>query len=203
MKGQGYNAALVGVAQSDMIAGPYEYLHSFRPNGHDSRDMTVYQKPDGTAYLVYASEVNFVLRVAQLRDDYLGVTEKDEKLFRRHREAPAIFPHNGRLYMITSACTGWAPNRSELHLADSIWGPWEHVGDPTRGDDAGTTFGSQSTYVIPVQGRENAFIYVGNRWRPGQLHTSEHIWLPIELPADGHPYFRWHDRWDLSVFDRR
>ncbi len=204
LKGEGYGSALVGVASSDTIEGPYQYHHSFRPNGHDSRDMTVYRKPDGTAYLVYASDVNFDLRVAQLTEDYLGVTERDELLFRRHREAPALFPYNGRLYLLTSACTGWNPNAPQLHVADSIWGPWEHLGNPGRGEGAGTTFYSQSTYVIPVAGKEDAFIYVGNRWRPGRLNTSPHVWLPIDLP-DGaneeHPTFRWHDAWDLSYFE--
>jgi hypothetical protein len=201
LKGQGYKAALIGVATSDSIAGPYTYQRSFQPNGHDSRDMTVYQASDGSAYLVYASEVNLVLRAAQLTDDYLGVTERDELLFRRHREAPAIFEYRNRFYMITSACTGWKPNRSELHVADSIFGPWEHLGDPFRGKGSETSFDSQSTFVLPVAGRENAFIYVGNRWRPGQLSTSPHVWLPIELPAGGQPAIRWRGEWDLSWFD--
>jgi hypothetical protein len=32
LKGQGYRAALTGVAVSDKVAGPYEYLRSLRPN---------------------------------------------------------------------------------------------------------------------------------------------------------------------------
>lgn len=204
LKGQGYSAALVGVATSETVDGPYEYRHSFRPNGNDSRDMTVYRKDDGSAYLVYASEVNLVLRAAELTDDYLGVTENDELLFRRHREAPAVFEYDDRLYMITSAATGWRPNAPELHVADSIWGPWEHVGNPGRGEGAETSFYSQSTYVIPVEGKDDAFIYVGNRWRPGELNTSPHVWLPVDLPSgdEEHPSFRWHDHWDLGYFDR-
>lgn len=205
LKGQGYGAALVGVAQSDSITGPYQYVRSFRPNGHDSRDMAVFQAEDGKAFLVYASEVNLVLRAAELTADCLGVTERDEPILSRHREAPAIFAHAGRLYMITSGCTGWSPNASEIHVADTIWGPWTFLGNPALGDEAGTTFESQPTYVLPVQGREDAFVYVGNRWRPKELHRSEHVWLPIELPTDegSFPVFRWRDRWDLSIFPER
>lgn len=205
LKGQGYGAALVGVAESDSITGPYQYVRSFRPNGHDSRDMTVFQAEDGKAFLVYASEVNLVLRAAELTADCLGVTERDEPILSRHREAPAIFAHAGRLYMVTSGCTGWAPNASEIHVADTIWGPWTFLGNPALGDEAGTTFGSQPTSVLPVQGREDAFVYVGNRWRPKELHRSEHVWLPIELPTDegSFPVFRWRDRWDLSIFPER
>jgi hypothetical protein len=201
LKGQGYRAARVAVAQSPTIAGPYQFVSSFRPNGHDSRDMTVFQRADGSAYLVYASEVNLVLRAAQLTDDYLGVTERDELLFRRHREAPALFEHGGRIYMITSACTSWDANAAQLHVADSVFGPWEHLGNPAKGEGANKTFYSQPAFVFPVHGREGAFIYVGDRWRPGDLINSPHVWLPLDLPKEGHPELRWQSRWDLSVFD--
>ena len=32
LKGQGYKAALTGVAVSDNITGPYKYIRSLRPN---------------------------------------------------------------------------------------------------------------------------------------------------------------------------
>jgi hypothetical protein len=198
---QGYRAARVGVAQSDNIKGPYEFVRSMRPNGHDSRDMTVFKDEDGTAYLIYASEVNFMLRAAQLTDDYLDVTERDEGLFRRHREAPAIIRHNGKLFLFTSACTSWDANPAALHLADSIWGPWEHLPNPAKGDGGNKTFYSQPAHILPIAGKENAFIYIGDRWRPGNLINSPHVWLPIEWGEDGLPFFRWHDQWDLSVFE--
>ena len=43
-------AALVGVAVSKHPAGPYKYLRSFRPDGEESRDMTLFQDDDGKAY---------------------------------------------------------------------------------------------------------------------------------------------------------
>ena len=41
-----------------------------------------------------------------------------------HNEAPAIFKKDGTYWMITSGCTGWAPNAARLFSAPSIWGPW-------------------------------------------------------------------------------
>jgi hypothetical protein len=203
LKGRGYGAGHVGVAVSDTVTGPYEFLSSFRPNGHDSRDMTVFQKSDGSAYLVYASRVNLDLRVAQLTDDYLDVTERDELMFSRHREAPALFKHDEYIYMITSAATGWNPNRAQLHRATSIWGPWEHLGDPSRGEGAANTFGSQSAFILPVQGREDAYIYIGDRWRPGDLSNSPYVWLPIQFNGENVPFIEWMEEWDLGVFDGR
>lgn len=200
VKGQGYGAAMAGVARSERIEGPWEFVRAFRPNGNASRDMTVYETSPGEAWLIYASEGNFTLRAARLADDYLEVTALDEPLFRRHREAPALFQHDGRLYMFTSGCTGWGPNPAELHVADSILGPWRHLGDPCRGEESETTFRSQSTFVIPVPDRGNAFIFAADRWRPGELHNSAQVWLPVEFGDGGRPFLRMHEEWDLDRF---
>lgn len=200
LAGQGYRAARVAVAHSETITGPFEFVRSFRPNGNEARDMTVFKQSDGSAYLIYAAESNFLLRAVQLTDDYLDVSERDEGLFRRHREAPAIFEHNDRLYLFTSACTSWDANPAALHVAKSIWGPWEHLPNPAKGAGADKTFYSQPAHIFPVEGRRNAFVYMGNRWRPGNLINSPHVWLPIEFSETGLPEIRWTDAWDLTVF---
>jgi sucrose-6-phosphate hydrolase SacC (GH32 family) len=47
-----YKLARVGVATSDSVCGKYTFRRGFRPLGHESRDMGVYQEPDGSAYLL-------------------------------------------------------------------------------------------------------------------------------------------------------
>lgn len=66
------------------------------------------------------------------------------------REGPAMFKYRGKYYLITSGCTGWAPNQAAYSVADSPLGPWKRVGDPCIGDTSKTTFDTQSTCVIPV-----------------------------------------------------
>ena len=62
--------------------------------------------------------------------------------------------------MISSGTTGWDPNPGRLAVAENILGPWKELGDPSRGTEAEnkTTFWSQSTYILPVNGKKNAFI---------------------------------------------
>jgi beta-galactosidase len=112
LKGKGYSAARAGVAISDKVTGPYQFVSSFRPNGNMSRDMTLFVDDDGKAYHIYSSRENYDLRIAQLSDDYLTATTKDSLLFSKHREAPAVFRYQNKYYLITSGCTGWAPNRA-------------------------------------------------------------------------------------------
>lgn len=201
LKGQGYKAARVGVAVADVVAGPYNYVNSFRPNGFMSRDMTLFVDDDGRAYHLGASDDNATLRIAQLTDDFLNVTTNAVTAFPgRFMEAPAVCKHEGKYYFIGSDCTGWAPNPARSAVADHILGPWTELGNPCVGEGAETTFESQSTYILPVAGKPGAFIYCGDRWRPKNAIDGRYIWLPMEF-ENHRPVLRWRDRWDLTVFE--
>ncbi|MFB3880763.1 MAG: glycoside hydrolase family 43 protein [Armatimonadota bacterium] len=198
-----YQYARTGVAVSESPTGPYEYQGSFRPNGADSRDMTVFKDDGGAAYLLHASEWNKTLHVARLSEDYLKpVGESARSLVGQEREAPAVFRRADRCYLITSGCSGWAPNAADCAVSDSVMGPWQSQGNPCIGsaEEVATTFHSQSTFVLPVQGREDAFIFMADRWNPRSLGDSRYVWLPIEFEGD-RLALRWRDSWDLSVFD--
>lgn len=174
-----YSAALAGVAVSDFPVGPFEYLGSMKPNGHDSRDMTVFKDDDGNAYLVHSGESNDTTIISELRDDYLAPSGRFERVFiGRSMEAPLVFKRAGKYYFIASGCTGWQPNAARSAVADSIWGPWTELGNPARGEGADTTFGSQGTFALPVEGR---YLFMADRWNVQDLGRSGYLWLPIKF----------------------
>lgn len=197
VRGKGYGAAKVGVAVSDNITGPYQFVRSFRPNGNMSRDMTIYVDDDGKAYEIYSSRENYDMRIVQLTDDYLDVTTKDSLLFSNHREAPAIFKYNKKYYLLTSACTGWAPNKAVMRVADNLYGEWKPIGNPMRGEDSEKTFGGQPAFIFQLPHKKNAFIYVGDQWNPKNLEDSRYQFLPIKISGDG-IYIDWLDEWNVS-----
>jgi len=249
LKGQGYAAARVGVAESERAIGPYRFLRSFRPNAGDwplnvpeeqkrpldegetaamarlpftgasfpaypgtfrrdvaggqmSRDMTLFVDDDGAAYHVRSSEENGTLHIALLSDDFLGTAGPYVRVLPgRFNEGPALFKRAGRYYLIASDCTGWAPNAARSAVADSIWGPWSELGNPCEGsaEQVATTFASQSTYVLKLPDRADAYIYLGDRWRPDDARDGRYVWLPLRFD-DGRPRLAWRERWDLSVF---
>uniref|UniRef100_A0A0A0LJS1 Uncharacterized protein n=1 Tax=Cucumis sativus TaxID=3659 RepID=A0A0A0LJS1_CUCSA len=211
-----YTKASVGVAISDYPNGPFHYLQSKRPHGFDSRDMTIFKDDNGTAYLIYSSQGNSELHVGPLSEDYLDVTNVARRvLIGQHREAPALFKHKGTYYMITSGCTGWAPNEALAHAAESIMGPWETIGNPCIGENKMfrlATFLSQSTFVIPLPSSyPNLFIFMADRWNPADLRDSRYVWLPlmvgglVDQPLDYNFRFPlwsrvsiyWHRKWRL------
>jgi hypothetical protein len=176
------------------------YLRRDFAVGQMSRDMTLFADDDGKAYHIYASEENLTLHLAELTDDYLHYTGKYIRIAPAgHNEAPAIFKKDGRYYMITSGCTGWEPNAARLFSADHIMGEWIEHPNPCTGKDAELTFHSQSTYILPVQGMKDAFIFMADRWTPEHPVDGRYIWLPIRF-QNGLPALEWYDNWDLSVF---
>jgi hypothetical protein len=245
LKGQGYKAALTGVAVSENVTGPYKYLHSLRPDagvwplnfpdeykkpvegesdlkpwsdewkaavkkglfvrrdftgGQMSRDMTLFVDKNGKAYHIHASEENMTLQFSELTDDYLHFTGKYVRVLPGDsNEAPAIFFAKGKYYMFTSGTTGWKPNPARLSVASKLTGEWKTIGNPCRGSEYENkiTFGSHSTFILQVHGKKNAFIYMGDRWNPGNLAGSRHIWLPIEW-ENGNPVIKWYPDWDLK-----
>ena len=194
-----YTYARTGRAVSDSPTGPFRYRGSIAPLGADSRDMTVFQDTDGAAYLFFSSDWNKTLRIARLSDDSLDTTAIAAEAFAgQSREAPAVWTHGGRYYIVTSGCTGWAANEAQYAVAPSPLGPWEARGNPCAGPGADTTFGAQSTFVLPVAGRPGAFVFLADRWNPAHLQDSRYVWLPLEMDGE-RVTIRWRDAWDLSA----
>jgi hypothetical protein len=197
---QDYTYARSGVAVSDRPEGPFHYIGSVRPNGNMARDMTLFQDDDGKAYHFYSSEENQTMHICELTEDYLSHTTNDKRvLIQRAREAPAVCKYNNRFYLFSSGCTGWAPNAASYATADSIMGEWTAHDNPCQGPDADSTFHAQSTFVLPVQGRENLFIFMADRWNKTDLESSRYIWLPLVFDPEGRPRILWKDQWTIGM----
>ena len=249
LKGQMYKAALTGVAVSDNITGPYEYIDSFRihkntlplnlsqeefnaiqpinetqklskqirinqakrgeifkrdfKGGQMSRDMTLFVDDDETAYHITSSEDNQTLLITKLSDDYLSLSNQYKRVFPGGRnEAPAILKKDNKYFLFSSGLTGWEPNPGKLAVADSLFGNWTYLGNPCKGkkEEVETTFKSQSTYIIPVMGKKNAYIFAADRWNKKNHIDGRYVWLPVQFKNDI-PFLEWKDSWDLSFFN--
>lgn len=203
--GNGYGEARVCVATCDKIDGTYEFVSTFRPNNHDSRDQTIFKDKDGRAYHFGSTDMNTNMNVALLTDDYLE-TEKnpvtETKILKGLRyEAPAIFRVGDIYYGLFSGCTGWDPNPGHTAWATEVLGYWTPGKNFCIDNGAATSYKSQSTYVLKVEGKPDAYIYMGDRWNSSDVGgKSEYVWLPLSVRS-GMPTVKWFESWDLSVFD--
>ena len=227
-KGQGYKAALAGVAVADRPTGPYRFVDAFRPNagiwplnateqdrqpgannflardfagGQMSRDMTLFQDDDGKAYQIYSSEENHTLQISELSDDYLKPAGRYVRALPfGDNEAATVFKHDGRYYLITSGLSGWAPNAARSAVADSMFGPWRSLGNPVRGtpEQVATTFGGQSTFALAMPCDPKRTILMFDLWRPKNPIDGRYVWLPVEWDGEK-PMVRWRDQWSLRT----
>ena len=193
-----YSKACAGVAISDTPAGEFKYLGSHRPHNSMSRDQTVFADDDGRAYQIFSSEDNATLYISELTDDYLGHKGPYTRNFiNKFREAPAVFKRGNKFYLITSGCSAWDPNKAEYAVADSLMGEWTVMSNPCQGKDADKTFYGQSTYVLPIADKPDAFIAMFDKWEKTDLEKSGYIWLPVMFDKEKMT-IRWRDNWTIQ-----
>jgi len=197
-----YGAARVCVAVSDSVTGPYTFYKTFRPNGNESRDQTLFVDNDGKAYHICSTAMNSNTNIALLRDDYLEPEGTNLQVLKGEKcEAAAIFKWKDVYYGLFSGCTGWNPNPGRRAMAKDIMGEWKLHGNFATDPLKQVSYRSQPCYVLKVEGRKDAFIYMADRWNPNDVEHSTHVWLPVSMRS-GLPVVRWYDQWDLSVFDK-
>ncbi len=209
--GSHYGEARAAVASSDTVDGDYTYHGSFRPYadrgvvdhdrpGYMSRDCTLFVDDDGVAYFLSATNENYDLNLYRLTPDYLEVDELVATLFPGgHREAPALFKRNGVYFLLTSGSTGWNPNQAKYATSTRLTSGWSSM----RNVADGTTFHSQSTYVVEVNhGGTSSFLYLGDRWAGaygGRVNDSTYVWQPVSFPADDQMSMSWNNTLTLDA----
>ena len=190
-----YKLASVGIAISDAPAGPFKYIKSFRPLGHESRDIGQFIDDDGTAYLVFEDRP-FGFRIAKLSQDYMDL-EKEMCLIKEHMEGGAIVHYKGLYYAIGSSLTGWRANPNKYATAPSLEGPWSGFKDIASPEK--NTYGAQSTMMLKVVGRKaTTVIFMGDIWKPKTQWESCYLWMPVEI-GDGKLWVPEPQKWVLDI----
>lgn len=185
-----------GVATSTTPCGPYTYLGSTSPLGHQSRDLGLFKDDDGTAYLMHDDPAGS-LRIDRLSADY--TTAQTAVASFPEIEAPAIAKVGGRYFLLGSHLTGWGTNDNVYATATSIGGPWSGF---TNVAPAGTrTYDSQTSFLLPVTGSAGtSYVYIGDRWNSGDLNSSLPVWLPITLNGStGTAALSWYGSWGIDT----
>lgn len=205
----GYEVAYVGVATATRASGPFTYRHRFlggsSPKG--SGDFAIVRDRDGSVYHLAVRKPDKVFCAGLLRADYLFPAGRYEPVegIERHTEAPALVKRPEGYYLIGSGSTGFKSNAARAFFATNITGPYKALGNPARGVNPHNglgpkkTFGGQISFVIPVEGKSNAYIAMFDLWKPKAPIDALSAWLPLQFDS-GKPIIQWHTEWDLSLF---
>ena len=181
----GYAFANVAVFICDTVDGDYQYLKSFRPLGHESRDIGQFIDDDGSAYLIYEDRP-LGFHIAKLSDDYLSVAN-DVHFFPKDQggnlEGGALVHYQGLYYVVGSQLTGWTPNPNKYATARNLEGPWTPFKDIAP--PFVNTYGAQSSMLMKIAGsKTTTVIFIGDVWKPETLWDSRYMWVPLQIGDD-------------------
>jgi len=191
----GYRFAEVAVFTCDTVDGDYQYLKSFRPLNHESRDIGQFIDDDGSAYLIFEDRP-YGFRIAKLSDDYLNVAQQ-VCFLPEHMEGGALVHYDGLYYVIGSALTGWGPNPNKYATAKSLEGPWSEFKNIAPPDS--NTYGSQSTMLLKVTGKKTTtVVFMGDIWKPNAQWDSRYLWMPLEI-GGGKLWVPKPNDWTLNI----
>lgn len=211
-KGTGYLNGYIGVATSTKPTGPFIFQHKFlganSPNG--SGDFSMFKDKDNSIYHLTVRKPDKIFVIGKLKEDNLFPTSdyQPAKGIEQHTEAPCVITHNGKYYLLGSGSSGWKPNKARSFVADALNGTFKDLGNPcigrnpNNGIGADTTFGGQISYILKVEGKEDAYIAMFDIWKPEQAMNGLYVWLPL-IFENGKPVIKWIDNWDLSVFAKK
>ncbi len=190
-----YHVARVGVAVSGSVTGHYQYLKSFRPLDHESRDIGQFIDDDGSAYLLSEDRPNG-FHIYKLSDDYLSI-DKDVCLIPEHLEGLALVHYDRLYYVVGSRLTGWNPNPNVYATAKSLAGPWSEFRNLAPPETK--TYGSQSTFLLKIKGTETTnVIFMADIWKPQTQWDSRYLWMPLEI-GGGKMWLPQPRPWTLDV----
>ncbi|QGH33995.1 family 43 glycosylhydrolase [Gracilibacillus salitolerans] len=190
--GKDYSEAAAAIASCDTPDGNFVYHGHMNPFGYMSRDCTLFQDDDGTAYFISAARDNADLHIYRLSSDYMNVDKLVRKLWQgEYREAPAVFKRKERYYMVSSYCTGWAPNQGKYATSDSMDGNWtllENFGDET-------TYDTQPAFVLKLN--EEEILYYSDRWDAENYINSSYVLLPLQFEEEK-LILKYYDQYEID-----
>ncbi len=190
-----YKDPVIGYATSDKIDGNYTFQGPLLFDGKPINrwDMGTFQDTDGSGYLIIHHGDLY-----KLSEDYKSIKEKVVSNA-TDCESPVIFKNDGTYYWLGSGLTGWERNDNFYYTADNLSGPWIPKGN--FAPEGSLTWNSQSTFVLPVKGKEDTtYIYMGDRWsHPRQNSSATYVWQPLEINENTLSIPEYYQSWKINT----
>lgn len=208
IKDEGFGLA---VNEKDWTTTP-DPLYGDSGYGFGSRDFTLYQ--DGEDAYAVTCEDYQQMRIHKLNADFTDVAFNDAgtketmtyRAFPGQRlEAPGLFKHEGKYYIVISKQSGWYPNQARYYVSDDIADPDGWTPDTSNGESPklignNSTWYSQPTSIMTINaGGKDHYVYLGDRWVPSRLGSSSYIWLPLSFDEDDNLTMDYVPGWKLNA----
>lgn len=167
-----------GYSSIVFVKGKYTVVREvYKPFGTDCGDFDLAKDgATGQGYLYWEVDHTAVWG-AKLSGDYTEAVDEPAVIYENMqppftREAVTHMERNGKHYLFTSGMTGYVPNPSEVAVSDDWLTGYRVLGDPHVDDDSRSSFNSQISGILKVEGRE-LYVAIADRWVPDFVMTGE------------------------------
>lgn len=179
-KAAGYSLAEAACIFGTMGGDDFTLYHE-RPQGNDSRDLTIYREGNDI-YLISSTNMNRDLNIYKLDDSWTKILPADQfpaitVCKGEHREAPSLIKKDGWYYLFSSQANDWFPSSGKYCSAKSLAGLAYAPLRPIHTN----TYGTQSGYFSGLGGQT---MMVGNRWAGAGGFGEQQNWskmLPLSF----------------------
>lgn len=201
----------VVVATSSSPTGVFSAVTTtLDPDGYGTTDVYLYKETDGTAYVVYTSNDATKIIISRLSSNYLTTTGSPViTLNNTNRNSPVLFKRGSVYYLMTTGQSGFTATTNKYSTSTSLTSnAWSALVNPFQTsamEDNSVGYHSLVTDVIPVQGRTDGYVFMGDRFdgssvSTGSLYNSRHVWLPITFPSANTMSISWSSGWALDDY---
>jgi len=171
----GFKAIILSATLANLQANNWTVANAgYLPGGNNVFDMCLFVDSDAEAYVVFQDGAGHVFDF-QLSDDYLTAIGSPTTVYSGiAREAPAMLRRNGSYFIITSQPDNSATQTNiDLEYQVSTTGPLGPYGGTVfllsrTLNTLDCAYNSQSTAVVKVPYKADAYMFVGDAWCPAQ-----------------------------------
>ncbi len=192
------------IATASVITGPWTQITAtLDPDGVGFKDCNLFQDLTGAAYVVYANGAQNAFIISRLASDYLSTTGSNISIASGGREGPVMFQRGvgaDAVYFLISSSQGFYSNPFTQYYQTAS----SALGTYTSFTSMGT-YQSQSSFLINVQGKQDAYMLGSDHWTAGSgtasafYAESRQQWMPLVFPTPTSVTMA-EAPWDLTIW---
>lgn len=188
-----------GVATASNPTGPWTWQTvTLNPDNNGFKDFSLFEDVNGTAYVAYVTQcggcgAQGATTISKLTDNYQASSGSSITGLINGQEAPVLLQRNGVYFLISSGADYYDSVNTAFVLRYIVcsscssplgaWGGGTGANLFAATPVANNPYNGQSSSILVVQGRQDAYLLLTDFWNPTSLYNSRQTWMPLIFPT--------------------